>query len=191
MRRTGLTPAGQRVLQAAAELFYRDGINAVGVAAIAQHAGVTKKTLYDCFGSKAELVVAYLQDRHETWWAYLDRRLGDAGSPAALTVFDAYLDHPDVESSRGCAFLNAAAELPRGHAGLEVVRRHKRAVEARLARLVSADAPHAVDPDDLAAELFLILEGAIAHTGIDGDGRRMQHAKKIAAVLIAREQTAR
>jgi AcrR family transcriptional regulator len=190
-RRTTMTPGGKRVLQAAAELFYRDGINAVGVAAVAQHAGVTKKTLYDCFGSKADLVVAYLHDRHETWWTYLGQRLADAGSPAALTVFDAYLDHPALDSSRGCAFLNAAAELPHGHPGLEVVRHHKSAVQAKLAELAREDAPHADDPDGLADHLFLILEGAIAHTRIDGDDRRTQQAKKIAAALLNSERAAR
>ena len=179
-----MTPGGKRVLQAAAELFYRDGINAVGVAAVAQHAGVTKKTLYDCFGSKADLVVAYLQDRHETWWTHLGQRLAEAGSPAALTVFDAYLDNPALDSSHGCAFLNAAAELPRGHPGLEVVRHHKSAVQAKLAELAREDAPHAEDPDGLADQLFLILEGAIAHRRIDGDDRRTQQAKKIAAALL-------
>ena len=110
-----MTPAGQRVLAAASELFYRQGITAVGVATIADAAGVTKKTLYDCFGSKEALIVAYLQNRHETWWAYLEQRLQTAKAPRVVVVYKAYLSHPGLGHDRGCAFLNGAAELPRDH----------------------------------------------------------------------------
>lgn len=183
--RIPLTPGGQRVLVAAGELFYTAGINSVGVAAVAEHAGVTKKTLYDSFGSKSELIVAYLQARHETWWDYLEQRLAAAGSPRVLTLFDAYLDHPSLNHQRGCAFLNAAAELPAEHPGLDVIRRHKSAVQARLAELAREDAPHASDPDELAQHLFLILEGAITHIGVDGHSQRMQQARKIAGSLLS------
>ncbi|MFE6612140.1 TetR/AcrR family transcriptional regulator [Amycolatopsis sp. NPDC057786] len=179
-----LTPAGERVLSAASELFYREGLNAVGVAAVAEAAGVTKKTLYACFGSKTELTVAYLRRRHDVWWAYLEERLAEAGRPRALVVFDAYVDHPKLGSDRGCAFLNAAAELPAGHPGLDVIRRHKAAVRAKFADLLREDAPAAADPERLAEQLFLLLEGAVAHTGIDGDAHRVTLAREIAEILV-------
>ncbi|MPY77894.1 MAG: TetR/AcrR family transcriptional regulator, partial [Actinophytocola sp.] len=130
------------------------------------------------------LVAAYLQQRHEIWWAHLAQRLTDAASPKALTVFDAYLDHNDLDTDRGCAFLNAAAELPADHPGVAVIREHKRAVRDKLAELVRVDAPHAEDPDALAEELFLLLEGAVTHIGIDGDSKRMRTAKRIASAHI-------
>ncbi|GAA3366506.1 hypothetical protein GCM10017744_073820 [Streptomyces antimycoticus] len=66
-----LTPAARRILDTAAELFYGQGINAVGVDLIAKRSGVTKKTLYDRFGSKEALVAAYLRERDERWRAWL------------------------------------------------------------------------------------------------------------------------
>ena len=66
-----LTPAGERLLDAASELFYRRGIRAVGVDLVAETAGTTKKTLYDRFGSKDELVALYLRRRARRWQAFL------------------------------------------------------------------------------------------------------------------------
>lgn len=182
--RSEMTAGGLRVLDAGAALFYRDGINAVGVAAIAETAGVTKKTLYDCFGSKARLVATYLQDRHETWWAYLEERLSAAEAPKTLALFDAYLDHPALDVSNGCAFLNAAAELPVEHPGAAVIRAHKDAVRDRIRELLRTDAPKA-DADDLAEHIFLLLEGAITHFGIDHSNRHGDSARRIVGELIA------
>ncbi|MGH3319907.1 MAG: TetR/AcrR family transcriptional regulator [Streptosporangiaceae bacterium] len=177
------TAAGRRVLAAASELFYTHGIHAVGVAAIAAAAGVTKKTLYDCYGSKDQLVAAYLQHRDDTWWASLERRLAAATVPRTLAVFDAYADE-SLDTSRGCAFLNGAAELPAGHPGYAIVRAHKSAVRARLAELVAEDHPHIVDRDRCVEHLFLLLEGAIAHRGIDGDGHHLARARQIAHTML-------
>lgn len=161
-----LTPAGTRVLDVAAALFYRDGINSVGVARVAEVAGVTKKTLYDCFGSKDALVTRYLRRRHQRWWDHLEQRLETAPAPRALVVFDAYFDHPWQDTERGCAFLNAAAELPPDHPALAVVRRHKELVRERLTELV---AETTVDPS-LAETLFLALEGATAQLALADPG---------------------
>lgn len=182
--RAEITTGGLRVLDAGATLFYRDGINTVGVAAVADAAGVTKKTLYDCFGSKARLVATYLQDRHETWWAYLEERLAGAETPKTLALFDAYLEHPALDVSNGCAFLNAAAELPVEHPGVAVVRAHKDAVRDRIRTLLSDDAPTA-DADELAEHIFLLLEGAITHLGVEHSKRHTDCARRIVADLIA------
>jgi len=179
-----LTPAGTRVLDVASELFYRDGINTVGVALIADTAGVTKKTLYDCFGSKANLIVSYLRRRHDRWWSHLEQRLAQAPEPGPLVLFDAYLDHPDLDVSRGCAFLNAAAELPADHPGMTVVREHKDAVLARLAVLVAATVPDA-DPT-VTEELFLVLEGATAHLRLGGRDRTIA-ARAVTVERLAAE----
>lgn len=179
-----MTSGGERVLDAGSTLFYRDGINAVGVAAIADAAGVTKKTLYDCFGSKANLVATYLQDRHETWWAHLERQLTRAEAPKTLALFDAYLDHPELDVSNGCAFLNAAAELPVEHPGVAVIRAHKDAVRARIRDLLVTDAPGA-DADALAEHIFLLLEGAITHLGVDHSQHHADSARRIVAALVA------
>ncbi|WP_026197004.1 TetR/AcrR family transcriptional regulator [Sciscionella marina] len=183
--RAVLTDAGSRVLAAAAELFYRKGINAVGVASIAETAAVTKKTLYDCFGSKDALVVAYLRHRHLDWWEYLQAQLAEAAPPRVLVVFDTYLEHPGVDLSRGCAFLNAAAELPPGHEGRAVIEDHKNQVQQLLARLSIEDHPDIAEPAELAEHLFLLLEGATVHSGLNGSPGALWRAGAIAASLLA------
>lgn len=178
---TPSTDAGRRLLAAASALFYADGITAVGVAGIAEAAGVTKKTLYDCFGSKAELVAAYLTHRHATWWTYLQERLATAPSPRVLTLFDAYRDHPQLDLGRGCAFQRAAAELGDDHPGTAVIREHKAAVRTEIARLVAEDVP---GDERLAEHVYLLLEGAAARRGTDRDGDALVRARDIAADLV-------
>ncbi len=165
------TPAGQRILDHASALFYEHVITAVGVAGIAEAAGVTKKTLYDQFGSKATLVTAYLQRRHDRWWADLQERL--ATKPDVDTVFDTYLAHPQFDTDLGCGFQRAAAELPRDHPGFAVIRAHKQAVRDVLQDLTG-------DPDR-AEYLFLLLEGAVARRAVEGPADALDRARALAA----------
>lgn len=180
-----LTPGAQRILDAATRLFYRHGIHAVGVDTIAAESGVTKRTLYDRFGSKDQLVAAYLQARHQSWWERLEGRLARGGETPVLALFDSYVEDSGA-TDRGCAFLNAAAELPRDHPAHRVVRAHKHAVLERLAELLEAG-PGA--PTEgvrvLAQEIYLLLEGAIAHRGIDGDDRLLRRAREVTTRLLA------
>lgn len=181
-RQVRLTPGARRILDTASDLFYRHGIHAVGVDLIAAESGVTKRTLYDRFGSKDTLVAAYLERRHDQWWSLWAQRIEAAPRPRALTVFDSYLDDAPT-SRRGCAFLNAAAELPESHPAYEVVRRHKRLVRERLEELIAED-PEVSQPDQLAEHLFLLLEGAVAHRGLDGSPDRLNRARALAAQLL-------
>jgi AcrR family transcriptional regulator len=124
-----LTPAGRRLLDAASGLFYREGIHAVGVEAIAAAAGVTKKTLYACFGSKDQLVAAYLWERDQRWREWLTRWVEDHAESARdqlLSTFDAIGEWIARENTRGCGFLNALAELPAAeHSGYAIVVQQK------------------------------------------------------------------
>lgn len=182
---TTLTPGARQILDTAAQLFYHHGIHAVGVDTIAAESGVTKRTLYNRFGSKDYLTVAYLQHRHDSWWARLRQRLTTAPAPRVLAVFDAYTDTP-LGSDRGCAFLNGAGELPDDHPGFAVIRAHKHAVRELLSDLVTEDRPDITDPAAVAEHLFLLLEGAIAHHGIDHDGHHLRRARDIAQELVVR-----
>ncbi|MFV0430147.1 MAG: TetR/AcrR family transcriptional regulator [Arachnia sp.] len=190
LRMPELTPGAERIVQVASELFYRQGIHAVGVDTIARESGITKRTLYDRFGSKVALVVAYLRTRHQGWWELLDRRIAVAAWPRVLAVFDAYTDGAWA-SDRGCAFLNAAGELAAGHPAHQVVRAHKQAVRGRMAELVRADCPDADDPEALVAHLFLLLEGAVAHRGIDGDAALLTSARELAEHLVLQSTASR
>ena len=129
-----LTPAGERLLDAASELFYRRGIRAVGVDLVAETAGTTKKTLYDRFGSKDELVALYLRRRARRWQAFLFPYVRGSGPDGVLAVFDA-LAAWLREQGRGCAFVNAYAEVGgTGHPAESVIRAEKDWMRRRVRR---------------------------------------------------------
>lgn len=178
-----LTPGAERILEVASDLFYRRGIHAVGVDTIAAESGVTKRTLYDRFGSKDQLVAAYLAARHRLWWERLEARIIDTPAPRALAVFDAYADEL-LPGDRGCAFLNAAGELPTDHPAYRLVQEHKRAVRQRLMTLLIDDDESAEQLESTVDHLLLLLEGAVAHRGIDGSTRLAHRAREIAAALL-------
>jgi AcrR family transcriptional regulator len=151
---------------------------------------VAKMSLYNNFFSKADLVRAYLEARHEEWLALYRRRLGRAAGPRerVLAVFDAYADHAALayeRGFRGCGLLNAAAELPVGDPGRAVVRAHKEEVEGLLAGHVEDLLPGRPGQARAMAEhLAFVLEGAMARAGLEGDGARLRHARRIASGMI-------
>ncbi|MGW1810126.1 TetR/AcrR family transcriptional regulator [Streptomyces sp. NPDC002078] len=183
-------PARERLLAAAARRFYADGVAATGIDTITAEAGVAKMSLYNNFSSKADLVMAYLDARHEEWLGLYRARLAQAEGPrdAVLAVFDAYADHAAFayeHGFRGCGLLNAAAELPAGDAGRAVVRAHKEEVERLIAGHLEELLPGRSDEAQAVAEhLAFLLEGAMARAGLEGDDGRLQHARSIAAALL-------
>jgi AcrR family transcriptional regulator len=155
-------PPRERILAVARELFYRRGIHAVGVDAIAEAAGTNKMTLYRHFSSKDELVAACLRElvaEHDAAWDAVS-----AAHPAdPLGELTAWLQHVGQwfirESGRGCALANAAVELPDpNHPARKVVREHKSAIRERLANLCRDAGLR--DPEAVASEAFLVCEGA-------------------------------
>src|SRR6478609_6871925 len=183
-------PARELLLDAAARLFYARGMAATGIDMITAEAGVAKKSLYNNFTSKADLVDAYLQARHEEWLGLYRSRLEGAVTPAeqALAVFDAYLDHANAayqHGFRGCGLLNAAAELPTGDPGRAAVRQHKEEVQDLLARHVTALLPgRESQVPAVAAHLAFLLEGAMARAGLEGGDAPLRQARTIAAQLL-------
>lgn len=179
--------ARERLLEAAARLFYAQGIAATGIDSITAEAGVARKSLYNNFSSKDELMRAYIRARHDEWLGLYRARAAHATSPREriLAVFDAYLDHAEAgyaHGFRGCGLLNAAAELPTGSAGREAVRQHKQEVEEILAGQLR-ELAHA-DPGALAEHLSFILEGAMCRAGLDGESARLIRARRLAASLL-------
>ncbi|WP_129667599.1 TetR/AcrR family transcriptional regulator [Phytoactinopolyspora endophytica] len=170
-----LTPAGEKLLNAASDLFYARGIHAVGVDSIAETAGTTKKTLYDRFGSKDVLVALYLQRRAERWQRFVEEHVAAAEADGdghgvgvsekaarrVLVVLHA-LGEWNSTLSRGCAFVNAFAEIGGDdHPGIAVIRAEKewtRELYARLLREAGIDDP---EIDGLAAQLAMLQEGAL------------------------------
>ncbi len=181
-----LTPAARRILDAAAELFYGRGINAVGVDLIAKRSGVTKKTLYDRFGSKEALVAAYLRERDERWRAWLTAEV-EKSPPAdrALATFDALALWVARENPRGCGFVNAAAELPdAAHPARQVIADQKRWLREYLRQLCAeADV---TAPGELADELLLLHEGATVLNGLSAVADAVGIARRLAVRALER-----
>lgn len=185
------TPAAARILTAAAALFYAHGIGAVGVDRIADEAGTTKKTLYDRFGSKEQLVVAYLRARHARFTQHVYDHL-DASPPnrdSALGVFDA-LSSWLALNPRGCGFVNAYAELAgTNHAGLAVIGEEKRWVYDLFVERLTADGHveerGAAAVDDLARTFALLYEGAIVRTTAGQDPHAADLARRTAEGRLA------
>lgn len=171
-------PPRERLLAVAADLFYRHGIRAVGVEAIAEAAGSNKMTLYRHFASKDELVAEYLRQSAKLADACWDR-LEQAHPGDARAQLRAWLaemaDHLANTDERGCALANAAVELPeRDHPARRVIEEFKIAQRTRLIRLCRAAGLS--EPDMLADELHLLLEGARVTSqsvGADGLGARL------------------
>jgi AcrR family transcriptional regulator len=186
-RRITMTPAARRALDAAARLFYERGIHAVGVDLIAAEAGVTKKTLYDRFGSKEQIVVEYLADRDERWRAFLAERL-DAARPEpreqVLAVFDASRAWAAELSPKGCSMVNAHAEISDpAHPAHPVITGQKQWMLALFTRLASDIAPERAGA--LARGLMLLHEGALVAHGLGIFPDAVAHAREQARALLA------
>ena len=156
-----MTKAGTRLLDAAGTLFYDRGIRAVGVDLIAESAGTTKKTLYDRFGSKDSLVALYLLQRAHRWREHLLARLAEglgqadvaAGESQVLLVFEV-LETWMGTQRRGCAFVNAYAELgDTEHPAVSVIRAEKAWMRTLFDTLTGDVA--------LGAHLHLLYEGTL------------------------------
>ena len=180
-------PAADRILRAASEMFYREGIRAVGVEAIAAKADVTKKSLYDNFGSKDALVAAYLRARDEHWRARLQdvvERQGGTAGDRLLSTFNALEGWIEEENFRGCGFVNAAAELPHdGHPARAVVLDQKSWLRGYLADLAAEGG--AADPESLAEQLVILHEGANVASSLNTSKDAAQKAKEVASILVA------
>ncbi|WP_328773790.1 TetR/AcrR family transcriptional regulator [Streptomyces sp. NBC_00286] len=184
-RRVPLTPGARRALAAAGRLFYEHGIHAVGVDLIAAEAGVTKKTLYDRFGSKEQIVVEYLADRDERWRAFLAPRLESASTAEGrvLAVFDASRDWMEAHGSRGCSMVNAHAEIDDpAHPAYAVITGQKAWMLTLFTDLVHPLGPAA--PDSLARTLMLLHEGALVAHGLRVFPGALDHAREQARALL-------
>ena len=158
-----LTPAGERILTAASTLFYEQGIRAVGVDTIAAAADVTKKTLYDRFGSKDRLIAAYLERRNRVWHAFLDEQLAARGpetpEEVILALFAALTDWL-AGSRNGCGFINASVELAApDHPAMPVIVGQKQWMRSEFE--AQATLAGLADPGELADRLLLLHEGAL------------------------------
>jgi AcrR family transcriptional regulator len=174
-------PARERIERAAARLFYRKGIHATGVDLVAREASVSKRTLYQHFASKNDLVDNYLR-RVDARGLVVEKRLANPDLPARerlLSIFDI----PSADVVRGCPFHNAAVESAGSLAGTDaIVRDHK---ERFIRRLVAiAQEAGAADAHLLGHQLAVLFEGASAMATSLNDTAPVVHARAAAATLI-------
>lgn len=177
--------ARERILETAERLFYRDGYRAVGVDTIIAESGVAKMTLYRHFRSKDELIAAYLQRANHQLLEWIEGLIAPHADPrvALIAVFDGVAKLASGPECLGCAFVGAAAEFPEPeHPGHRVALEHKRAVAARLRQLAEASGTR--DPDGLAEQLLLVMDGAWSASRVFGPGNHGQRAAEAARTLI-------
>lgn len=177
-----LTPAGRRIVAAAEELFYQRGITAVGVDLIAEHSGVTKRTLYNQFGSKDRLVAAYLMERDQRWRSLVRAAVdaGDTPVDAVTAPFEALRTWSGT-NTRGCAFINALAELPDpSHPAYRIAANQKFWLLNLFEEL--ATAAGCSGPATLATQLLVLHEGAVATQPLSLD--TLSESTDLARVLV-------
>ncbi len=172
------------VLDAAARLFYQEGIRNVGMDRVRDATGVSLKRLYREFGSKEGLVAAYLRRRDERWTQWLLGRIAQEKTPRTrlLAIFDALDEWFHAPDFAGCAFIRAYAEAEDGSEAKALARQHKE----RLAEIVRREAL-ALDPvrgEELALELLLLIEGAMVRAHVGGEPQSARIARTAAARLI-------
>ena len=179
--------AADRILETATSLFYREGSRAVGVDEIVAGAGATKPTLYRAFGSKDQLIAAYLEGEAARFWSLLDTAVaGHPGDARAqlLACFDALETLSQQKGFRGCALSNAAVEYPDPtHIGRAVAVTHKTKLRKRLRELTRE--MDARKPKKLADSLLLLIEGAFVTSQIFGADGPAGVARGAAQALIA------
>jgi len=179
--------ARDRILNVASDLFYHQGVRAVGIDTIIAAAGVAKMSLYRAFPSKDDLVAAYLERRNVEFWERWERTLAehpDEPRRQLETLLDAIMRRTLADAYRGCPFLNTATEFPGSTLPADaVIRAHKHRVNERLCLLAAAAG--ARDPQGLADQLQLLIDGAYTAGQALGAGGPARALASAGRVLIA------
>jgi len=174
----------ERLLNAATELFYAEGVQSVGIDRVIARAGVAKASLYSTFGSKEGLVRAYLERRHEALVGRLRRAAADATDPVErlLAVFDAQASTFSRPGFRGCAFVAAAAEAPAEGQIAEATAEYRQAVLSLFVELAAGAG--IADAEGLADQLRLIYDGGSLAANLDHNPEIAAAARAAARILI-------
>jgi AcrR family transcriptional regulator len=171
-----------RILQAAHDLFYRDGIRATGIDRVIAESGVAKLTFYRQFASKDDLIRAFLDYRHERWMAWFTGALARHGGDARALV-PALREWLGSADFRGCAFLNSVGELGGTMPDVvEITRRHKQDMTAAIAALLPPSARRRTQAQAIA----LAVDGAIVQAQFSGSATApLQALGRVLKALLA------
>jgi AcrR family transcriptional regulator len=185
--KTGSTPrlsARERLLAAANELFYENGINTVGIDRIIEHAGVAKASLYDCFGSKEELIRSYLEERSQARKTRINERLARYDDPEdqILSIFDLLAELAARSDYRGCAFVRASADANSSEKVKGVCNESRAFILEKFTDLCrTAGATH---PETLGKQLVLLYDGASISAHLDDNRSAVATARTLAAQML-------
>ncbi|MCP4617711.1 MAG: TetR/AcrR family transcriptional regulator [Bradyrhizobium sp.] len=183
-----------RIIAAATRLFYSEGIRATSVDAVAEKAGVTKKTLYYHFQTKDELIAAYLASRDQPTLAYYERWFAETKGSTADKVrglFRSFGKSADTPHWRGCGFLRTIAELAStpGHPAIKAGATHKKNFEAWMADTLARDGVR--DAPRIARQIVILLDGAATVMLIHRDAAYVETAGEVAADLVEKSSAAK
>ncbi|MBB5068879.1 TetR/AcrR family transcriptional regulator [Saccharopolyspora gloriosae] len=183
--RSGGTAPAQRLLEAAGDLFVREGIRAVGIDRVIAEAGVARASLYHAFGSKDALVAAYLDDQDDADRRKWEKATAGLDTPRdkILALFDLAHGAAVARRFRGCLYLNAATEFPDpGHPARAAVDRHRAWLHALLVDLVEQTG--ASDVEGVAERVRLLYDGAVAGSKFSRSTAPIELGKELAASLL-------
>ena len=174
-----------RLLAAANELFYQEGIHTVGIERVLERAGVAKASLYSTFGSKDELVRAYLLARHERRQARIHARIARHEDPRdkILAIFDLVAELAAEPNFRGCAFVRASSEGPSGETKVTQVCADTRAWTRGLCTDLAREAG-VTDPEAVGRRLVLLYDGAMVGAAMEGGVAAAKLARVMAEELL-------
>jgi AcrR family transcriptional regulator len=176
--------ARERLLAAADELFYDEGVHTVGIDRVIEQAGVAKASLYNTFGSKEALIHAYLEGRHAKTAERITRHIERYDTPRdrLLAVFEAQGELFAEPGFRGCAFVSASAEA---HSG-DQIEQASDAYRAWIRRLLTdlAEQAGAADPEALARQLHLVYDGGGLSARMDHDPAAATVSRATAEALL-------
>jgi AcrR family transcriptional regulator len=176
--------ADARIAYQAGELFHQHGITATGVEALSRAAGISKRTLYERFGSKDGLIAAAFEVRDDPVFCSYTEPAERATSPVAqlkgiFVALEATIRSPQFN---GCPFTSAATELPESHPAQPVIRRHKERLRRWM--LTRAREAGARDPAKLSRRLMVLFDGALIQSVVQGSARPARDAREVAEALI-------
>ncbi|MBO3662785.1 TetR/AcrR family transcriptional regulator [Microbacterium stercoris] len=180
------SPAREKLLDAATRLFYEEGIHSVGVDRIIEEAGVTRATLYKQFAGKENLVLAYLQGEDAAIRGLFDGALQATSDPQQLLELTIEGVAADVRErhTRGCPFINAAAEFPDGSGPVRGLIDEHRSWFRGVLEQVAAGAGLR-EPRDVAASLVLLRDAALVGGYLDGQDRAADAFARTARSIVA------
>jgi AcrR family transcriptional regulator len=178
--------ARERLLTAAYDLFAHQGVQAVGVDAIIERSGVARQTMYRHFGSKQDLVLAFLARREEVWtygWLATEvRRRSDDPRERLLSIFKVFDEWFRAPGFEGCSFINVLLEYPDGQHPLHRAAAEHLAHIREFLRDLATDAG-VEDPEAFARQWHILMKGSIVAAG-EGDREAALRARRVGALLL-------